>query len=101
MDLLVGSMRTWSGSKPDYLGSQVPRYLTCCCRHCGTVSLLGRVLSGKGWTRAPKGHKDVSLQQADPQWYMERDAKPASCGTTLRAPAPAGIFFWILVLSPL
>lgn len=86
MDLLVASMQTGRGAAP----SQTTHSIA-----------LGRVLSGKGWTRALQGHKNVSLQQADPQWYMVRDAKPASCGTTLRAPAPAGIFFWILVLSPL
>lgn len=70
-----------------YLGRYLGTYLPSLHR------LLGLVLAAKEVGQSDPIHENVSPGQADRQWYMERDAKPASCGTTLGAPAPAGIFF--------
>lgn len=102
MDLLVASMQTGRGAAPCQT-THVPRFpgkypgtwlaaVGTVVLHSSRLGWLG-ALAARGGPRHPKGHKDVSSQRADPQWYAEQDAKPASCGTTLRAPAPAGIFF--------
>lgn len=103
MDLLVAAMQTGrvaAQARLTIVPKGVGRYLEVGTRlraHCGSRIALGPVLSGKGWTKV------YLRRRADPQWYKQQDAKPASCGTTLRAPAPAGIFFsgYWLVLSPL